>query len=556
TSPTPPPFRPAWYTQRSPEGAYNDLARPATGMANTRFGRNVPLDRTRPEPEAALLSPSPRTISRELLVRREFVPATSLNVLAATWIQFMVKDWFSHGEGDPAHVWEIPVRADDPWPQPPLRILKTLPDPTRADSSAPPTFLNTETHWWDGSQIYGSTLVGQQRRRTMKDGKLVIGADGRLALPGDPALNPAMVPGWWLGLNMMATVFVREHNAICDRLREDYPSWSDEELFQRARLINAALMAKIHTVEWTPAVIGHPTTVAAMKTNWWGLASEPVRKMFGRISKSEVISGITGSETEDYGVPYSLTEEFTIIYRMHPLIPDEYEFRSAATGETLFTKNLDEITGPAAQDLTERVAMPDIFYSFGISHPGAIVLHNFPRFLQQFKRPDSDVLMDLAATDILRSRELGVPRYNEFRRQVHLKPARSFDELTGGDAALADEIRRVYGNDIERVDLLVGMFAEPRPEGFAFSDTAFRIFIVMASRRLNSDRFLAHDFRNDVYTPVGMDWVQNNSFLSVLLRHYPELRPALRGIDNAFKPWDRPGDGQGLLGGAEEGLTW
>jgi len=42
----------------------------------------------------------------------------------------------------------------------------------------------------------------------------------------------------------------------------------------------------------------------------------------------------------------------------------------------------------------------------------------------------------------------------------------------------------------------------------------------------------------------------------VLLRHYPELRPALRGIDNAFKPWDRPGDGQGLLGGAEEGLTW
>ena len=42
-------------------------------------------------------------------------------------------------------------------------------------------------------------------------------------------------------------------------------------------------------------------------------------------------------------------------------------------------------------------------------------------------RPDGK-LMDLAATDILRSRELGVPRYNEFRRLLHLRPARDFDD--------------------------------------------------------------------------------------------------------------------------------
>ena len=52
----------------------------------------------------------------------------------------------------------------------------------------------------------------------------------------------------------------------------DYPDLDDEELFQRARLINAALMAKIHTVEWTPAVIGHPTTRLGMRANWYGLA--------------------------------------------------------------------------------------------------------------------------------------------------------------------------------------------------------------------------------------------------------------------------------------------
>ena len=65
--------------------------------------------------------------------------------------------------------------------------------------------------------------------------------------------------------------------------------------------------------------------------------------------------------------------------------------------------------------------MRDLLYSFGIANPGAIVLHNFPRFLQEFMRPDGK-LMDIAATDILRSRELGVPRYNEFRRLLHLRP--------------------------------------------------------------------------------------------------------------------------------------
>ncbi len=57
-------------------------------------------------------------------------------------------------------------------------------------------------------------------------------------------------------------------------MKAEYPAWDDEQLFQRARLINVAVLAKIHTVEWTPAVIGHPTTKIAMRANWWGLAGE------------------------------------------------------------------------------------------------------------------------------------------------------------------------------------------------------------------------------------------------------------------------------------------
>jgi hypothetical protein len=146
--------------------------------------------------------------------------------------------------------------------------------------------------------------------------------------------------------------------------------------------------------------------------------------------------------------------------------------------------------------------------------------------------------MDLAATDIMRTRELGVPRYNQFRKLLHLPPAKSFEELTG-DPALAEKVRQVYNNDIERMDLIVGMFAEKRPKGFAFSETAFRIFILMASRRLNSDRFFTKDFTPEVYTQVGMDWIRDNTMSTILLRHYPHLRSALRGVENAFTPWPK-----------------
>ena len=531
------PMQARYLTARTADGTHNDLKNPAMGMAGSRFGRNVPIEYTFPEPEPAIFTPNPRTVSLELLTREKFQPATTVNILAATWVQFMVRDWFSHGKSPKENPWQIELRDDDPWPEHPMKILRVPGDPTRPanPSNLPPTYINTETHWWDASQIYGSSKEQEALRRSGRNGKLIIGSNGLLQLPSDPNLNPALVPGWWLGLEMMETVFTLEHNAICDRLCAEYPNWSDNDIFERARLINAALTAKIHTVEWTPAIISHPTSQYALKANWWGIEMEQLHRIFGRLSASEEISGIPGSETDHFGVPYCLTEEFTIVYRMHPLIPDEYSFRSADDGRPMLDCTFREIAGPHSEEVLQQISMTDAFYSFGTAYPGAIILNNYPRFLQHFERPDG-YFMDLAATDIMRTRELGVPRYNQFRKLLHLPPASSFEELAG-DPALAEKIRRVYNNDIDHVDLIVGMFAEKRPVGFAFSETAFRIFIVMASRRLNSDRFLAEDFTPEVYTQVGMDWIRDNTMSTVLLRHYPHLRSALHGVDNAFTPW-------------------
>src|SRR5215212_8153384 len=529
-------------TTRTPDGTFNDLENPKMGSAETRFGRNVPVELTYPENEWALLRPNPRTVSRELLTRREFQPATTLNVLAAAWIQFMIRDWFSHGPGPTENPWQIPIAGDDPWPpsQRPMTILRTPADPTRPPGSdgALRTHVNFETHWWDASQIYGSNSDYQRRARTGSGGKLRVDQDGFPAVEIDPLSpkHPADVSGFWVGLTMLHTLFTLEHNAIADRFHAEYPAWSDDEIFARARLVNAALLAKIHTVDWTPAIISHPTTHRAMRLNWWGLAGERVSRAVGRLAESDLISGAVGSSRQHFGVPYSLTEEFVAVYRMHPLIPDDYAFRSAADHRLLLERDLSGVAQRSALEVLSQVSLTDLFYSFGTAHPGAITLHNFPRGLQEFQRPDGH-LQDLAATDILRTRELGVPRYNAFRESVHLPPVKSFEELTD-NPEWAQELRQVYDADIDRVDLMVGMFAEPKPAGLGFSDTAFRIFVLMAPRRLKSDRFFTTDFTPQVYTQVGLDWIADNDMSTVLLRHFPHLRPALRGVSNAFSPWN------------------
>ena len=526
-------------TARTADGAFNDLESPAMGSTETRFGRNVPVELTYPENDWALLKPSPRTVSRELMTRHEFLPATTLNVLAGAWLQFMIRDWFSHGKSETENPWEVELAEDDPWTQErPMRIMRTRKDPTHPpEDSDPPTYLNTETHWWDGSQLYGSNAETQKRVRSREDGKLVVGPDGMLSR--DLVAQASKEPGFWVGLAMLQTLFVLEHNAICDRLRAEYPSWSDDDLFDRARLINSALLAKIHTVEWTTAILGHPALQIAMRANWWGVAGERIHKLLGRLGDSEVLSGIPGSPRDHFRVPYAITEEFVAVYRMHPLVPDDFDFRSVAGDERLQERNFREVAGPRVPEVLDQVPMQDLLYSFGVAHPGAITLHNFPRFLQEYERPDG-VLMDLAATDIMRSRELGVPRYNGFRKLLRLPPVESFEELTD-NPAWADELRRVYDNEVDRVDLTVGLYAEPVPEGFGFSDTAFRIFILMASRRLNSDRFFTTDYNARVYTQTGLDWIDDNDMSSVLLRHFPELLPSLRNVKNAFAPWNRTG---------------
>jgi len=519
--------------RRTIDGTCDDLQYPTMGAVGRRFGRNFPLDQVKPD-TANLLTPSPRVVSRTLMTREQFQPATILNLIAGAWIQFMVHDWFVHKRSPTATI-DIPLAPGDDWSDGKMTISRTEPDPAPAGSTHPPAYANLNSHWWDASMLYGCDAAIAAKVRANVGGKLRIEPTG--LLPTDPETGVSFsgfTDNWWIGLAMLHTLFTLEHNFIADLLAHHNPTWNDQQIFDKARLINSALMAKIHTIEWTPAILPNPITKMAMHVNWSGLAGEDLQDALMFLDDSEALGGIVGSHHDHHTAPYSLTEEFVSVYRMHPLMPDEIAFRSLATGRLIETLPLPAVAGRNTPGITERHTMADLFYSFGVTHPGAVTLHNYPKFLQNLSRDNGEHL-DLAAVDIFRDRERGVPRYNQFRRLIHKDPVKSFDELTD-NPAWRKQLKEVYG-DIEKVDLMAGLYAEPLPPGFGFSDTAFRVFILMASRRLKSDRFFTDDWKPEIYTEFGLDYIRHNSMLSVLRRHFPQLAPALAGVENAFAPW-------------------
>ncbi|HMQ90431.1 MAG TPA: peroxidase family protein, partial [Flavilitoribacter sp.] len=538
---------------RTADGSWNNLSNPMEGAAGTRFPRNVHVEAVKPETGDQLMTPNPREVSRKLLTRPgQMKEVPFLNLLAACWIQFENHDWINHGENAVNELLEIPLAEDDParskfW-QTKILVPKTQPDPTRLaeGEETPVTFINEVTHWWDGSQIYGSDQATVNHLRSGVDGKLRLNADGTLPLNDKKIEETGFVRNWWIGLAMLHNLFAREHNAICDHLKANNPDWDDNRLFNVARLINAAVMAKIHSVEWTPAILANKVLDNALNANWYGLLTNLFHKGSHRKTVAAInvrnpeLGGVVGNPINKHGSPFGLTEEFVEVYRLHSLLPEYLNIRKVNQ------ENREEVPFVATRQagsgkLTQRTSMPDLFYSFGNQHPGQLVLNNYPKFMQELSIPFNP-MFDLGAVDLLRARERGVPRYNEFRRQLGLTPIARFEDLTD-DAGQVAQLKEVYGSrpeDVEKLDLMIGTLAEGhRPNGFGFGETMFQIFILNATRRLQADRFYTTCYTEEYYTKEGLDWIDKSSFKAVILRHYPELaNTGLANIKNAFEPWD------------------
>ncbi|MBL7261183.1 peroxidase family protein [Paractinoplanes lichenicola] len=513
---------------RTHEGRWNDLSEPDMGAVGAAFGRNVPAVH-RPD---LVNEPNPILVSRELLRRDTFRPATSLNILAATWIQFQVHDWVVHARhplGGPEDV-RVPLPPGMAgWTNTPGGPLE--PEMRIGGNIGGATGGNVASHWWDGSEVYGTDTA---KARELRDGaKIRLTPEGYLPVDVAGSELTGFNEAWWLGLSSMHTLFAREHNLLCDELISQNPGWAEERVYQTARLVVSALIAKIHTVEWTPAILATEVLRRGMNVNWNGVPANDLLSRIGLwLTDVNALHGIPKTTPDHHSAPYSLTEDFVTVYRMHPLIPDDYAF-STPDGQPLGERTFLDLLGGRADDELRALGLANVIYSFGTAHPGAITLHNYPLSLLNLEREGE--LIDLSVVDLVRTRMRGVPRYNDFRAALHMPRITRWEDLTA-DPSTVEKLRTIY-RSIDEVDTMVGLFAETPPEGFGFSDTAFRVFILMASRRLQSDRFLTADYRPEIYTQFGLDWIANTTMTDLIHRHCPELAAVLPKGHNAFAPW-------------------
>ncbi len=361
---------------RNLTGICNDVVNPLMGSVGTPFARNVEFETSFPDLGATqltlnrhggrigLLSPDPQVISRVLFTRSQtpgnhcnagfglqdnaatadcdYQKAPFFNVLAAYWIQFMTHDWFSHMEEGhnateymdvgcktklvngqevaltPEEVEQFGCRPDD-------RIDRTYvqqdsaPETFTANGKvymarSPKTFANTNTAWWDASQIYGydETSVKRVKRDPADLAKLLQehldGGNGDpvtsgylpLLQPGDPQqpqwAGPEAVgfpDNFTVGMSFLHNLFTREHNFFVTAFRQQaaltpdadsglrnpsnptrairYKDVTPDELYAAARLVVAAEIAKIHTIEWTPQLLYNDPLYKGMNANWNGL---------------------------------------------------------------------------------------------------------------------------------------------------------------------------------------------------------------------------------------------------------------------------------------------
>ena len=401
---------------------------------------------------------------------------------------------------------------------------------------APRTYHNNNTAWWDGSQLYGfDATSGRRVKRDPQDPaklasvKLGPKNDPYLPVfgPGDP-INPqwtgqemaGFADNWTIGISFLHNVFVREHNVFVDEFRKiaaktpnadsglrnpsdpkrviAYKDVSPDELFNVARLVVSAEIAKIHTIEWTPQLLYDEPLYKGMNANWNGLLgtgspevskalADIVTKSFG---KSENVKKATqwysvfasgpgifglGSKIKNYdianpdhvnggvnhfGSPFNFPEEFVTVYRLHPLLPDLIEYRELKDPNKIAAKVpiIETFRGNATDAMRSR-GLANWAVSLGRQRLGLLTLNNEPAFLQNIVLPrleSKTQTIDVAALDIIRDREHGVPRFNEFRRQYGLRQLTSFDDfmdqhLPKDSPARKDQeemvanIREVYG---------------------------------------------------------------------------------------------------------------
>ncbi|MEQ8970573.1 MAG: peroxidase family protein [Coleofasciculus sp. C1-SOL-03] len=472
---------------RSIDGSNNNRDNPTWGEAEIKLIRLLEPDYSDGiSAPAGMNRPNPRAISNAIASQSESIP-NSFN--ASDWLwqwgQFVDHDLDLTDPPAGAEFLPIPVPENDPTFTPgsiiPFRRNAAAPG-TGTDSNNPRQQVNAITAYIDGSSVYGSDLERAHFLRSGEGGKLKTSAGNLLpfntenlenANPFGVDADDLFIAGdvranEQIGLTAVHTLFVREHNRLADEIAAD-PTTSqkaadaglsvDEYIYQTARRIVGAQIQAITYNEFLPLLLGE-----------------------GAID------------------PYSGYDE-----TVNPSISNEFSTAAYRVGHTMLSSELQRINNDGTS--AGSISLRDSFFNtqeitengidsllLGLASQKAQAVDALlVDDIRNFLFPAGTGGLDLAAVNIQRGRDHGLPGYNQARRGLGLGGYTSFDQITS-DAEIAQRFRDIYGttdgqDNIDLVDLWIGGIAEDAYNGGMVGELFNVILSDQFQRLQDGDRF-------------------------------------------------------------------
>ncbi|XP_015251049.1 PREDICTED: prostaglandin G/H synthase 1-like isoform X1 [Cyprinodon variegatus] len=302
-------------------------------------------------------------------------------------------------------------------------------------------FTKALGHGVDASNIYGEELERQHQLRLHKDGKLRYQMiNGEMYPPSVSEVPVHMVYpegfppeqrlaigqevfGLIPGLTLYATIWLREHNRVCDILKGEHPTWDDEQLFQTTRLI----------------IIGEIINI---------IIEEYVQHLSGYYLKLKYDPSLLFRERFQYTNRIAL--EFSLLYHWHPLMPDSFLIDGDEIPYSQFLYNTSIMMHYGVEKLVD---------AFSRQPAGQI---GGGRNIHQ-------VVLRVAEKVITDSRTARLQPFNQYRKRFNLKPYSSFYELTG-DEEIAKGLEELYG-DIDALEFYPALLLEKTRPNSIFGES-------------------------------------------------------------------------------------
>lgn len=497
---------------RTIDGTCNNPANIEWGATDIELMRTMNTDYNNPDTWNDMAGegrPSSRAISNYISAQSESTPSPrNLSSFVFTWGQFLDHDIDLTPEGHTEYE-PIQMPEDEPLFTTDIPFFRSEIHEGTGESNARQQ-TNLITSWIDASNVYGSEQTRADWLRTYSDGKLKTSTGNLLpfntidgeqesnidenapSMAGDGSgTNKVFVAGdvranEQSGLTVLHTLFVREHNRICEQLKQNGLT-DDEEMYQIARKRVGAYLQAITYREFLPAL---------------GIQLAPYQNYRPHVQPD--ISNLFA--TAAYRLGHTMvTEELLILDNQC----EDVESGSVSLLEAFFnptvvkTYGLDPLLKGLSVQVQEAVDLQ--------------VIDNLRNFL--FGDPTAEVVvgLDLVSLNIQRGRDHGLPDYNSIRKQYTGKRAQKFSDITK-DNALRTALSDAYGKDIHNIDAWVGLLAEDKLPNSSVGATLHAVLKSQFERLRDADAFyyeydkaLTHNERNNIRNTTLSDIVERNS---------------------------------------------